>query len=163
MKQYEFKKQNNISKIAIEKVSNYLNSLEETLYVENVELDKEFQEFDIDLIQFTHEDVFNIEVKADTYDTGNFFFETVSNESKNTLGCFMYTSADFIYYYFLKKDILYILPMPECRKWFISNQGRFEQKKLATRKGKKILYYSYGYAVPIKTILEEVGAVERKL
>lgn len=164
MKQYDFKERNDLSKIGISKVVNYLYSLKETVYVDNVEDDREFQEFDIDLIHSTHNNVFNIEVKADTYDSGNFFFETVSNATKGTLGCFMYTCADYVHYYFTKYNTLYVLPMPATRDWFNINKFRFKEKKLATKNGNKLLYYSYGYAVPIRIVMNEVdGVIERRL
>jgi hypothetical protein len=159
MKTYDFNGRYDVSKIAIDKVSEYLYTLEETLDIINVEDDRAFQEFDIDLVQITNSDIVNIEVKSDTYESGNFFFETVSNSARETEGCFMYTRADYLYYYFTKSRLAYILPMPSTRDWFITNIDRFSRKELATKSGKKILYHSYGYPVPIKTVMKEVENV----
>jgi hypothetical protein len=160
IKTYDFNKQYDVSKIAIDRVSHYLFSLEETIDVMNVEDDKAFQEFDIDLIHITNRNVVNIEVKSDTYESGNFFFETISNATKGTQGCFMYTCADYLHYYFVKSSTIYILPMPSTREWFIKNMDRFDKKKLATRSGNKVLYHSYGYAVPIEIVRKEVKGIK---
>lgn len=157
MNTYDFDGRYDVSKIAIDKVNDYLSSLNETIDIINVEDDKSFQKLDIDLVQVTKKDVINIEVKSDTYDSGNFFFETISNATKETEGCFMYTRADYLYYYFTKSSTVYILPMPNTREWFIRNKSRFKEKKLATKERGKVLYYSYGFPVSIKTVLEEVG------
>jgi hypothetical protein len=160
MNTYTFERGYDVSKVAIDKVTTYLSSLEETLYVMNVEDDKSFQEFDIDLIHITDKGIVNIEIKSDTYTSGNFFFETISNATKMTDGCFMYTCADYLYYYFEKNSTLYILPMPSTRDWFIDNLYRFSEKELATKINSRILYHSYGFAVPIKTVLKEVDNVK---
>lgn len=157
MKAYDFNGRYDISKIAIDNVNEYLLSLDETIGIINVEDDKAFQKFDIDLVQVTNNSIFNIEVKSDTYETGNFFFETVSNATKGTEGCFMYTTADYIYYYFTKSRLVYVLPMPLTRDWFISNINRFSKKELATKERGKLLYHSYGYTVPIDIVIDEVN------
>lgn len=159
MKTYDFDGRYDVSKVAVDKVNDYLLTLEETLEIINVEDDRAFQEFDIDLVQIINSDVINIEVKADTYTSGNFFFETVSNSAKGTEGCFMYTRADYLYYYFTKSRLVYILPMPSTREWFINNIDRFTSKELATKKGNKVLYHSYGYPIPIKDVIKEVANV----
>lgn len=160
MKTYDFDGRYDVSKIAINKVTDYLIGSPCTLDIINVEDDSRFQDFDIDLVKVSHDGrTINIEVKSDTYDSGNFFFETISNASKGTEGCFMYTRADYLYYYFTKSSNVYMLPMPVTREWFVKNINRFKQKELATKKGNKILYYSYGYPVPIETVLKEVDGV----
>lgn len=156
MNAYSFESSYDVSQIAIEKVSDYLLTLSGTLDIINVEGDKAFQEFDIDMIHVTNDSVVNIEVKADTYKSKYFFFETVSNATKGTPGCFMYTRADYLYYYFTQTDALYILPMQEARDWFIDNMDRFTKKELSTTGDNKVLYNTYGYTVPIRTVLKEV-------
>lgn len=165
MNTYDYASRNDISKIAIDKITKHLFGSVYTRDIINVEDDKRFQELDIDLIcVYKNGPPDNIEVKCDTYDSGNFFFETISNSSKGTEGCFMYTLADKLYYYFEKRDSFYILPMPETRNWFIENRYRFKEKELATRRGGKVLYYSYGYTVPIKKVIKEVrGVIEVNL
>ncbi|MEW6499503.1 MAG: hypothetical protein AB1589_44625, partial [Cyanobacteriota bacterium] len=59
-----------------------------------------------------------VEVKGDRWNrTNNFFFETHSNLEKGTMGCFLYTEADWLFYYFVNTRLLYKLPMPKTRDW----------------------------------------------
>src|SRR6185503_17894711 len=84
-----------------------------TVEVENVEGDPAYQKADVDLLWTTTLRDSAIEIKADRWHaTGNFFFETASNKEKGTPGCFLYTEADFLFYYFVEPRRLYILPMP---------------------------------------------------
>ena len=51
---------------------------------------KGYQARDIDLIAYKDWNVDSqvlIEVKSDTYESSNYFAETISNTTKNTLGC----------------------------------------------------------------------------
>ena len=41
---------------------------------------------------------YELEVKFDSYDTGNIFLETQSNDKKKTLGCIEKSNADFLFY-----------------------------------------------------------------
>ncbi len=93
--------------------------------------------------------------------TGNFFFETISNKEKNTLGCFLKTQADFLFYYFVEPRMLYILHMPRTRGWFEENMGRFEEREAATPVGKDH-YITVGRIVPIEIVLAEVRGVKIK-
>jgi hypothetical protein len=141
----------NIASIATKEITQFLNSLTQTINVENVENVPEYQKKDIDILwsyDSQNPIIKTIEIKADTYhNTGNYFIETVSNTQKKTLGCFMYTEADYIYYYFVNEKILHILPMPEMRYWFIENEKRFPLKSTGTRVGNNA-YFSEGRTVP---------------
>jgi hypothetical protein len=160
MNTYSFKQSYDVSKLGVDRVVDLLSLIDDTVDIINVENDKSFQEFDIDLVHVTNRDVVNIEVKADTYESENFFFETVSNATKGTHGCFMYTRADYLYYYFIKSNKLYVLPVASTREWFLKNINRFPKKELATKENSRILYHSYGYTVPIKVVMREVYGVK---
>ena len=99
-----------------------------------------------------------VEIKGDRYaHTGNFFIETVSNREKNTPGCFMYTEADFIYYYFVDTKELNVMPVEKSRNWFVKNMHKFEEKMLSTKVGDVGYYTSLGRLVPKKVMRNEVG------
>ena len=133
-----------------------------TVNVENVEGDPEYQAKDIDLIWATITRDYTIEIKADRWHaTGNFFFETVSNKEKGTLGCFLYTEADFVFYYYPEPRTLYILPMPRARNWFLANVDRFEEKETTTPVGSEY-YTTVGRLIPIEIVLTEVKGVTVK-
>lgn len=162
MNQYEMKPMLDIAKQASQDIEKYLRSLEETVEVVNVENDKRFQKKDIDLLWIYivrgKEYMKKIEIKGDRYaHTGNFFIETVSNREKNTPGCFMYTEADYIYYYFVDNNELNVIPVEKSREWFIENMYRFEEKMLSTKVGDVGYYTSLGRLVPKKVMREEIG------
>ena len=153
------KKSSTTGDIAIEDVTKWLQTLPITLYVENVELDKEYQQMDIDLIWHRKAMIsLSIEVKGDNYNTtGNYFFETVSNSSKSTQGCFLYTQAKYLFYYFIYTRQLHILEMQKVKRWFINNQSRFMSKFPSTAINNGELYCSEGKIVPIHIVKREVG------
>jgi len=129
-------------------IVNYLKSRTDYVDCENVEGIKEYQLKDIDLIW--HRDnwkTYSVEIKVDNYHhTGNYFFETISNVGKKTPGCFMYSEADFLFYYFLKERELHVMPLKKVREWFIDNQDDFAIAKTSTSvNGSK--YYTQGCLV----------------
>jgi hypothetical protein len=133
-----------------------------TVDVENVEGDPAYQKADVDLIWTTAVRDYAIEIKADRWhETGNFFFETDSNKEKGTPGCFLYTEADFLFYYFVEPRRLYILPMPRTREWFLHNLARFKERQTTTPVGNEH-YTTAGRLVPIEIVLAEVKGVKVK-
>lgn len=139
----------------------WLREWDGTVSVENVEYQAAYQERDIDLLWTTVTHDYSIEIKADRNDgTGNFFFETISNKEKNTLGCFLKTQADFLFYYFVEPRNLYILPMPRTRQWFEEDMRRFEEREAAPVG--KDHYITVGRIVPIEVVLSEVRGVKVK-
>lgn len=133
-----------------------------TVNVENVEGDAEYQRIDVDLLWTTITRDYTIEIKADRWHaTGNFFFETGSNKEKGTPGCFLYTEADFIFYYFPEPRTLYILPMPRTRRWFLENIARFAERETTTPVGSE-QYTTVGRLVPIGAVVKEVKGVKVK-
>ena len=142
-------------KQGIIEVEIFLRSLPKTSDLKNVENDLSYQKKDVDLIWTINlkngkTKEYLCEVKSDNYNTtGNFFFETISNTSKNTLGCFMYTEADFILYYFIKAKELYVLPMPATRDWFQKHMNEFKEVQSQTAV-ENDSYTTLGRLVPIK-------------
>lgn len=109
-----------VAKLAATDIEAWLKSKPETISVQNVELEPAFQQIDVDLIWTTQNGSKKIEIKGDRlHKTRNFFFETHSNLEKGTPGCFMYTEADYLFYYFVTPRLLYWLPMPATRNWFV--------------------------------------------
>lgn len=157
-----------IAKVASIKVEDFLRKIPETIDVINVEDDKYFQKKDIDLLWIykgkNSAQMLKIEIKGDRYShTGNYFIETISNQGKNTPGCFLYTEADYIFYYFVDSRELNLLPMPYTREWFLSNKDRFVEKKLTTSIGNNVAYSSTGLLVPKQILNKEVDGVKVKI
>lgn len=166
MRQYTMQENMSAANNAAADITQYLLSLPFTVKVQNVEKDPYYQKLDIDLLWFyrlkgkTY--MKTIEIKGDRYaHTGNYFIETVSNLTKNTPGCFLYSQCDLLFYYFLDTKELNIIPMKRAREWFLSNIHRFEEKKLSTKfLNGKIAYYSKGRIVPKKILNSEVPGVK---
>ena len=163
----------------------------------NVESDKKYQKKDIDLVvhlKTTGDKALKtvyVEIKGDTYpsgdispilgetDKGNFFFEVISNDSKDprTPGCFMYTESDIVYYLYLTTGTLYQLKTNEVREWFkeysgynddwlnhsismdelLKTNSRLKKTSTVTDSETKIMYNTWGITIPIKTVLTELG------
>lgn len=155
---YDFNKVNKIAELASEEIEAFLLSLPGTVKVTNVEKDKMYQGIDIDLLWYVRSTKTGqivkktIEIKGDRYyHTGNYFFETISNSSKNTPGCFLITEADYVFYYFVEQKELHILPTTETRDWFLRNEKKFAEAQTSTSSAnKKLLYKSFGRKVPIR-------------
>ncbi len=150
-----------VAQIATKDIETWLSSLPETIKIQNVENNPEFQTKDIDLLWQTKTKLLKIEIKGDRYHkTGNFFFETHSNFEKNTPGCFIYTEADWIFYYFITSKILYTLPMPNTRHWFLANIHRFREKSTTTSV-RETYYTTVGRLVPISVVTQEVSGIRK--
>ena len=160
---------NAASSVAIEAAKDlevYLRNKPETVEVLNVEDDPIGRAKDIDLIWTVrrpdgNQSVTTIEIKGDRYyHTGNYFLETVSNEAKNTPGCFLYTEADFIFYYFLEEKELHVLPVPATRHWFRQHLHQFREKRTSTPVGNNQIYVTVGRLVPRRLLQKEVPGVK---
>lgn len=132
-----------------------------TVAVKNVENDPRFQRLDIDLLWQTRGATYSVEIKGDRlHQTGNFFFETVSNRERGTPGCFLYTEANYLFYYFVRTHTLYILPMPQTRDWFRANLQGFRERATRTPVG-QTYYTTVGRLVPIGAVLRGVPQVRQ--
>lgn len=101
------------------------------------------------MVDFTNGKQVTIEIKTDTYKTGNMFFETISNEEYQTKGCLMKTNADFLFYYFsnYQNGVLYIFKMKAFRKFVLDNLPHFRQRRVTNT-----THTSIGYIVPLSYI-----------
>ena len=165
MNSYSMQETMDVAKTSSSELEHFLRKQKGTIDVVNVEDDKYFQEKDIDLLWIKDRNgekvVRKIEIKGDRYHyTGNYFIETISNVNSCSPGCFLYSEADYLFYYFVFIKELHILPMERIRKWFLANQHRFELKKLSTKINQKVVYKSYGKVVPKSIVLEEVKGVK---
>lgn len=165
VRSYTFDEKNDFSKKGTLIITKYLESLKETISVENVEEDTAKQLDDIDLIWRVHagnsEKVIPVEVKTDSYKTGNFWLETYSNYELQTLGCFLKTKAQYVYYYFIKWDRLYIIPMKQAIPWFMENLHRFWESKTTTKNERGVYTHTtVGRLVKIDIMMKEVKEIK---
>jgi len=92
-----------VSRRAKREVLAYLKSLPSPVAVKDVGDDGYYRSVDVDL-RWTvkgsgSQRTYRIEIEGDRgYKTGNYFLETVSNAQRNTPGCFLYTTTDYVFY-----------------------------------------------------------------
>lgn len=165
MNQYTMEEQLKIAEQSSDEVTTFLESLPSTRWVKNVEMDKAFQKMDVDLLWCYEKDgaefVRKVEVKGDRYcESSNFFFEVISNTNKMTPGCFMYSEADYFFYYFPDTKELNILPLKRVRNWFIEHENEFKEVYLKTNgNSSKTLYQTKGRIVSKSRVRKEVSGV----
>ncbi len=150
LKSYSMKDASATARVGTAHVVGYLQTQSSTVSVENVEDDENYRAKDIDLI-WTRESngvykKVSVEVKVDTYfRTGNYFFETFSNVEKNTPGCFIYSEADYFFYYFLDIEI-HVIELSPARSWFLENLDEFPRRRTTTPVGRSF-YHTEGRLV----------------
>lgn len=160
---YEFKKSLNIGELGEDIVESYLLKLPSVSRVESVKNIKKYQEDDIDfIVHLKNGKKYSIEVKCDSYNSGNLYYETKSCAEYNTVGCLEKTKADYIFYYFLNLKILYIFKTNKFRNWVrdeikkhsINPQNsKLTPKKVYNKSFNQIdTYTSLGYTIPLKYI-----------
>jgi DNA adenine methylase len=153
---------------ALAAIVDYLENRPRTVAVRDVRHEPAYQAADVDLLWTVREGqdeakTAKLEVKADRWhQTGNFFFETVSNKAKGSPGCFLYTEADYLLYYFVTPRQLYILPLPATRDWFLANQHRYAERETSTPVGQGEHYVTVGRLVPIAEVMDQVPHAETK-
>ncbi len=113
-----------------------------------------YRKMDIDaILHFQDGPRRKIEMKTDTYTTGNIFYETESCVEYNTPGCMDKTKAEYLYYYFPGYDKVYILRMDKYRIWFKLHKHMFKYHTFGNEK-KSGDTHSGGYAIPMKYLEE---------
>jgi len=153
---------------AIAALAAYLADRPGALEVQDVRADPFYRGVDVDLVwtwrgASGQDHTTWLEVKADRWhQTGNFFFETVSNQARGTPGCFLYTRANYLLYYFVTPRCLYLLPLPTTRDWFLAQQARFAERETSTPLGGGKHYVTVGRLVPIAEVLAQVPGVRQR-
>lgn len=136
-------------------IYDYLINHPSTFNVMNVSDDMWFQQFDIDFLQVTTDyDVNKIEVKTDRMAdrTGNMVYEVFSDRRNYTKGCFEKTEADYIFYYLINTNILYIFNTHELRQWVEEHKDKLRLANMGD--------YALGYIIPLNE-LKEISIKER--
>ena len=124
-----FRKDNKFGEIGENKISKYILSLPITMGIVDVSKDECFQQFDIDFLQITTDgDINKIEVKTDKIadKTGNMVYEKYSNKQYFTKGCFEKTKADYIFYYLININVIYIFNTQELIQWVWEHEHEYE-------------------------------------
>jgi hypothetical protein len=154
---YVFQTTNAVGEVAVQRVESYLASRDDTFAVQNVEEDPDWQDKDVDILWFWVDPMtemvreLSVEVKADRYDTGNMFAETLSNEETSAPGWMLYSKANYLFYMFLVSHEVLILRMPDFRAWFLDHETEFEEARTTTEVGEH-RYTTVGRLVPIEMV-----------
>lgn len=148
-------------------VTNYLLRQEATISVVTAPTEMQKSD-DIDLIWSHvvggHEIETTVEVKIDTqaHNTYNFAFETVSNETRSTPGCFLRTKAELFYYLWAGSGDLWRMKTEPTRRWFLAEMSsrpkRFRTFETTTRVANGVFYSSYGRLIPLTDLKAGLGS-----
>lgn len=131
-------------------------------HVENVEDDPFFQSLDVDLLLHRRgRNPLLVEVKGDTYTTGNLYIETISNTRLDSPGCMIYTAADYLAYYFVRAGTALWIPTKKLQEWIPENINRFPKHNPVTTRNAKVVSNGEGHTVPVGVLLKEVSGIKQ--
>ncbi len=117
------------------------------------------------VVQLKNEKSFRIiEIKVESSnDYGNFFLETWSNKAfpRNNPGWLLKSNADWLLYYFLKQDELYLMRMSELQEWIFGHDinckptiCRYKEKQQNKYNQKNL---TFGACVPIIDVKQNLN------
>lgn len=121
--------------------------------LKNVTSNKYYQKRDIDLLLTTNiiddKKTWAIEIKTDSYRTGNLFWEVYSCLEYQTLGCLEKTESDILAYFFIneEKNQLYLFNTKKLRNWVHKNMDSFSVKTVKNK-----TYSTFGVLIPLTQI-----------
>lgn len=163
---HNFNKSINIGDYGEQIIKSYLEANPDVLNVIDVSKDKRYQEADIDfIVKLKNGEDISVELKTDTYDTGNIFYEAISNQEYNVLGCMIKSKAKCLFYYFIKTKELYIIDFKAYKKWVNENNERFTKKRIKNinKRGTGITH-SVGLLIPKRIFEREmIGHFNKKI
>ena len=115
--------------------------------VEDVSEDRDYQTQDIDLrIRGKRQQRWRtVEVKTDTYTSGNLFLELTSSSGKP--GCVFKSRAQWWCYWLSQLGVLLVIDLPALQYWLLENGHAYERKTVMSRRGKSV-WSIEGIAVP---------------
>jgi hypothetical protein len=152
MRTHEFEKSLVVGEYGEKVIDKYLANHPNIISIQDVSKIREYQLIDIDRKVFFKNGLSTtIEIKTDTYTSGNIFYETISNIEYNMPGCLEKSKAEYLFYYFTKTNDLYIIDLQKYRKWFNENKNNpLFCRKIFKNKDKKGGYYTTeGYTIPL--------------
>lgn len=152
-----------VAKQAKNDITEWLESLPQTLKVENLENNFDYQKMGIDLLLTTTNGNFKLGIVGDRWHkSGNFYFQTYSNKERGKPSRFMSAEIDWLLYYFIIPRTLYMLPMPKTRDWFVANIEGFSESSTNNTTKENQSYTTKGSLVPIEIVIQEVKGVRKQ-
>ena len=139
-------------------IKSYLENNPRVINVTDVSNDKKYQDADIDfIVELEGWGYIPVELKTDRYDTGNIFYETMSNIEYKVPGCMIKSKAKCLFYYFIKTKELYIIDFKTYKEWVGKNSKRFVEKQIKNiNKRNDGITHSSGLLIPKKTLEKEM-------
>lgn len=163
---HNFNKSINIGDYGEQIIKSYFGTNPNIVKITDVSKDKKYQDADIDfVVKLKNGEKISIELKTDTYDTGNIFYEAISNKEHNVLGCMIKSKAKCLFYYFTKTKELYIIDFKAYKSWVNKNNARFARKRIKNinRRGNAITH-SIGLLIPKRIFEKEmIGHFNKKI
>lgn len=122
--------------------------------VRDVRGDPKYRTVDIDFVVRNRSGTeVAVEVKTDQYTTHNIFYETVSAVETNSLGCMHKSKADYLAYYFINLEKLYIIELSEFNDWMRKQIAQgctvAKLKQFKNKRYDGTTYTSQGYTLPL--------------
>ena len=103
---HEFHKSLKVGEEGEEHILEYLRRSDTVTNIIDVRDSAPYQKMDVDfLVTLTDGKEYKVEVKTDTYLSGNIYYETLSSLEHDSIGCFEKTKADF---FLLKKSAFFV-------------------------------------------------------
>jgi hypothetical protein len=153
---YEWQRQLDIGAEGVRQVVSYLKA--QGYHVEDVTEDPDYQEQDIDLrVRSPRQRKWRtVEVKHDTYKSGNIFLELVTSRGKP--GCVFKSRAMTWAYLLPRLGILLWIDLPALQLWVCANATDYEPKKVTSKRGGAVWTIT-GIAVPWQELVSDGVAV----
>ena len=158
-----FEERQQIENNYMKEVIDYVLSRSDTVKVDVADVPLQKRD-DVDLIWHkTNSSVSTIEVKIDAqaHKTGNFAFETISQELKATPGCILRTKSNYFYYYWAGSADLWRMETERMQRWFVDEMTktpkRFRIVETATQLDNGRIYTSICRLVPLKDLQNGLG------
>jgi hypothetical protein len=154
---YTFAQSSSIGTVACQLTTQYFQ--EHGFRVDDIQNNRFFQKLDVDLNVV---DFGLVEVKGDTYRTGNVFVEVIANAEKGRPGAMTYTQADYLFYYFLAEGRALLIPVAEMKAWIASGRAQEFPRKTSYTHTNAIghTYHCIGHVVPWEVMLEEIEGTQ---
>jgi len=118
--------------------------------VEDVRKEKEYRAMDVDFVVYPHKAI-HVEVKTDTHEPNNIFWEVIKNDNKGNTGKLEGCQADIVLYYFINHNACYKFSPVDVREWI-------QQKGIDTFRCVKVpdgTHNSIGALLPIKDMIND--------
>lgn len=148
-------------KEGVELIMTLLKAKPETVSIEDTQDNPAYQPRGIDFLWHRKGsdgklEVVSVEVKWDTYTSGNIAFETVSIVENKTPGCFLTSEADLWIYCFPGYVRALVIPLRQARDWFLRHQDWYRKRVTSSRDENRREWHTEVALVPIDDLMDGV-------